>query len=268
MKTKLIITAHDFGLTSSVNEGIIYALNHKNNIFSEISLLPNAPASEEAAQIAKNLDISVDLCICLTNYKPISKNLKTMVDAEGWFLKAETLAWDFSCIDKYSEEEIRREIDAQWDWFVKKVGKKPSGLVSQKGEHGDPKILLPFIEKAKKENVPVRTPVWKWKENYAAQSYANEENVLHTKAVFIGLFDWKGRYGYDLETRIDQLISDIKKTGDYSELLLFCGFVDEELMNLTSINWQRGQFLSILDNDTIIGKIKDSFELISFKDLK
>ena len=85
MKTKLIITAHDFGLTSSVNEGIIYALNHKNNIFSEISLLPNAPASEEAAQIAKNLDISVDLCICLTNYKPISKNLKTMVDAEGGF---------------------------------------------------------------------------------------------------------------------------------------------------------------------------------------
>ena len=65
-------------------------------------------------------------------------------------MKAETLAWDFSCIDKYSEEEIRREIDAQWDWFVKS-GQKPSGLVSQKGEHGDPKILLPFIEKAKKK---------------------------------------------------------------------------------------------------------------------
>src|SRR3989344_2404008 len=100
MKNKLIVTAHDFGLTHSGNLGVLYAINHPENIFTEYSLLPNAPGSMEA--------------------------VKTMVDKNGNFLDADATTWDFSCIDNFNDDEIITEIDAQYDWFVKNVGRKPS----------------------------------------------------------------------------------------------------------------------------------------------
>jgi len=267
-RKKLIVTAHDVGITHSVNLGIKYALNHPDNIFSELSLLVNAPGSEEAAKMFKDSDIPIDLCIVLTNYKPILKTHKTLVDKNGNFKRADTLEWDFSCIDSFSEEEIKKEIDAQWDWFIDNLGRKPSALTAQKGEHGDPKVLIPFVEKAKKENVPIRAPYWKWKSNYAAHAYVVEEGVKHTNNIIIGCFDWKGRFGMDIEEDLDKIIDTINSNVGITELFVFCGFVDEEIFDLSSVSWQRGQYLHILKYKTeILRKLKDSFDLISYSDL-
>lgn len=269
MKNKLIVTAHDFGLTHSVNLGVFYSINHPENIFTEYSLLPNAPGSLEASKIARNNPkLSVNLCITLTNYKPISQNLKTMVDRDGNFLHASTSTWDFSCIDKFDEKEIKAEIDAQYDWFVKNVGRKPSALVSQKNEHGDPKILIPFVEKAKKENLPIAGPFWKWKSNYGAQEYVTNEGVKCTSNVAICLKDWKGRLGYDLESDLDQLIIDYSTKSGVTEFIVFCGFADKETLSLSSLSWQRGQYLAILERKPeILRKIRNSFQLINYGDL-
>ena len=51
---KLIITAYDFGLCNSVNEGIMWCLNHKNNIITEVSLIPNSIGSMDAVKKSKN----------------------------------------------------------------------------------------------------------------------------------------------------------------------------------------------------------------------
>ncbi|EKD57924.1 MAG: hypothetical protein ACD_57C00093G0002 [uncultured bacterium] len=106
-----------------------------------------------------------------------------------------------------------------------------------------------------------------WKENYGAQSYVEQEGVKSTQNIFLGLKEWKGKFGYDLIEDIDQLIADIKTKEGVSELLVFPGFVDKELMDKSTLNWQRGQFLQVLDNNEVISKIKDNFELISFRDL-
>ena len=269
MKNKLIVTAHDFGLTHSVNLGVSYAINHPENIFTEYSLLPNAPGSMEAAKIAReHPELSVNLCITLTNYKPISQNLKTMVDESGNLLRANTGTWDFSCIDKFNDDEIITEINAQYDWFINNVGRKPSALVSQKNEHGDPKILLPVVEKAKKENLPIAGPFWKWKSNYGAQEFVKNEGVKYTSNVAICLGDWKGKLGYDLEIDLDKLIEDYLSKNGVSEFIVFCGFVDQETLNLSSLGWQRGQYLAILERKPeILRKIKDSFQLINYGEL-
>ncbi len=266
-KNKLIVTAHDFGLCNSVNKGIVLALEHPNNIITEVSLLPNAPGSKEAARIARDLKISVCLCVNLTTFKPLSTTVPSMVDKNGIFLKVDVGTWNFSSFDSYTEKDVALEIDAQWMWFVENVGRKPTAIVTRKSEFGDPKVLLPLIKKAKKESVPVRTPVWMWKENYGAQSYAKQEGIKLTQHIFIGLKDWCGRFGYDLEKGIDALIKDINSAKGLSELLVFPGFVDEELFKLSIINWQRGQFLQILNKPEIIKKIKDNFELISCEDI-
>lgn len=267
MKRKLIVTAHDFGLCPSVNEGVLYCLAHPNNLISEISILPNFPASPKAASLIKRRDCSVSLNTNFTSGRPLSSPVKSLVDKDGNFRRVDVATWDFSAIDEFDEEDIVKELGAQWDWFLKHLGRKPSAILSRKNEHGDPKILLPVTQLAKRQKVPIRTPVWRWQENYGAQSYVEQEEVRSSQHIFIGLRDWQGRFGYDLVEDIDRLIDDIYASQGICELLVFPGFVDEELFKMSSLNWQRGQFLKILDNQVVVNKIKNNFDLISFSDL-
>lgn len=267
MKQQLIVTAHDFGLCASVNDGIRYVLEHKNNFVTELALLVNAPGSEEAARMAKETDMSVSLCLNLTTFHPIAKEVPSLVDAKGKFLRVDVETWDFHVIDQYHEDDIRKEIDAQVEWFIKYVGRKPSALLSRKNEHGDPKILIPFVEKAKDLGIPVRTPVWKWKENYGAQSYVVQEGVPSTSSVCLAYLGWKGPNAYDLEKDVDRFIDEFSKRKGTSELLVLTGFVDEELFQLSSVNWQRSQIFSILDRDDVIDKIRSNFDLVSYRSL-
>lgn len=268
MKQPLIVTAHDFGLCSSVNDGICYVLDHKNNIITELALLVNAPGSEEAARIAKKRNISISLNLNLTTFHPIASHVPSLLDESNQLLHVNVETWDFHVIDQYQEEDIRREIDAQVQWFIDHVGGKPSALLARKNEHGDPKILIPYIEKAKELGVPVRSPVWKWKENYGAQSYVEQEGVPSTSSVFLAFLGWKGPNGYDLEKEVNQFVEEASKRKGTSELLVPIGFIDEVLFQLSTVNWQRAQIFSLLERDDVIEKIRSAFDLVSYRDLR
>ncbi len=267
-KGRIIVTAHDVGLSHSVNIGVKYAISQKENIFTELSLLLNAPGSNEAAKIFKNYNIPINLCLVFSKFKPLFKNAKTLITSNGNLKKVDVETWDFSCIDDFDPKELENEINAQWDLFIKHVGRKPSALVSQKSEHGDPKILIPFVKKAKKENVPIRTPYWKWKRNYAAESYVVEQGLKSVNNIIICCRDWKGRFGKDLEEDLEEIKKTVCKNKGPTEILLFCGFVDEETYKLSSLTWQRGQYLNILKyNPSILLNLKEEFELISYADI-
>lgn len=269
MKNKLIFTIHDFGLTQSVNDGIYYALNHRNgDIITQLSLLPNTSGSLDAARFAReNTDIPVNLCFALTTSSPISKEVPSLIDNSGKFLKVNTKTWDFSILDKYNEDDIAKELEAQYNWFVHNIGRKPVSLTTQKNEHGDPKVLKHFVDIAKREGLPIQIPLWKWKSNYGAKAYADSFGVTMTDNVYVGIKDWNGKFGYDLEKDIDLLISDTSKNTGVNELIAFCGFIDKELFDSTSVSWQRGQIFNVLNNDAQVQKIRDNFDLISYKSL-
>lgn len=266
-KIKSISTIHDFGLCSSVNRGIKYILNHKNNFFKELSLLPNAPGSEEAAKFAKDSKISTNLCLNFTSFKPLSKNVPSLVNREGNFYKPNIRTWDFSDLDKFEEEDIDKELEAQWKWFVKNVGRKPSAIVTRKNEYGDPKFLIPVTKKAKQEKVAVRTPVWKWRENYAAESYVNQERIPHPTKLTICLEDWNGRFGINVEESTDLLVSQYQDFDDITELIFFVGFVDKDLFEISTVNWQRSMIMNWIDDDKLIEKLHRTFEFVSYSDL-
>ena len=264
---ELIVVAHDYGLCESVNRGIEYVLEHKNNIVSDVSLLVNAPGSNAAVQYIKKNNISACLNLNLTTFRPISKNTSSLVDNKGFFRKVDISTWDFSVIDSFKDKDVENEVNAQYKWFVKNVGHKPSAILSRKNETGDPKILLPMVELAQRENLPVRAPVWEWKENYGAQSFVEQSGVKLTGHVFVGLKDWKGRFGYDPVRDLARLISDIKEKEGISELLFFPGFVDKELFNISTLDWQRGQIVQLVKKGDLTKEIKSNFQLISYSDL-
>ncbi|HXK52553.1 ChbG/HpnK family deacetylase [Candidatus Nomurabacteria bacterium] len=265
-KKRVVFTLHDFGKSFSVNDGIVFAMNHAENIATQYSLLPNGIASNQAAQIARErTDLSFDLCFTFTDFKPIGKGYKTLTDSDGYFLKANTAQWDFSVLDNYNSYEIEKEIEEQYEWFLTNVGRKPTALTTQKSEHGDPKILIPITDLAKKENIPLRTPAWQWFSNYAAQSYVEDLGLTFSNSVFVATKDWKGEHGYSLEEDVDLLISDIKNTEGISEIVVLAGFVDQELFDMSSVSWQRGEYLNLLvRKPEILKRYATEFDIISY----
>lgn len=270
MKKKLIITIHDFGISHSVNKGLIYAASHKNNIARQISIIATTVGSDNAVTVAKKYldEFPLGLNIALTVGKPLIKNHKTLVDTEGKFYKPDLEKWDFTIFDTFDQEEIKREIDAQYTWFLEKFNKKPNVLCTPKSEHGDPKVLIPFVDKAKEEGLPIRTPAWEWYENYAAQAYVKDMGVTCNDKIILTSIDWGGRFGFDLETQLDALIDEVNSTDGIVEILVFCGFMDQELMDVSSMTWQRGHYLNILERrGDIIDRIKEEFEIISYNEI-
>lgn len=270
MKKQIIITGHDLGYSRAVNDGYDYILSHPSRLFSELSILPNSQYSQEAVAIAKKSGLSVNLAISLVNSKLVSLSTARSLLGSGNHLKdvQNVKTWDFSVIDTFKSEDIAKEITAQYEWFIKHFGHKPSALVTQKGEHGDPKILEPLIKLAKDESLPLRAPWWKWRTNYGAQSLVEFEGIKTTSAIFVCFKDWQNLSGYDLETDLEELIKKIKNTQGVSEILFLPGFCDQELLDMTSISWQRGQVIAILERKYhLIERLFSEFEVITYQDL-
>ena len=61
---RVVVTADDFGIAEEINKGIVHA--HLNGIVTSASLLTNAPATEDAIQIAKStpsLEVGIHLSL-------------------------------------------------------------------------------------------------------------------------------------------------------------------------------------------------------------
>jgi len=270
MKKKIIITGHDLGLSKSVNEGYAYAVTQLPKVFSELSLLPNSKYSLDAAKIAKESGISTNLSISFVAHHlySLSKG-RSLMGQDGHLKRVNNVnTWDFSVIDTFTPEDIENEIQAQYQWFIDTMGRKPSALVTQKGEHGDPKILEPMIRLAKSEGLPMRAPLWQWQANYGAQSLVESEGIKSTSQFLVCFRDWKAGGGFDPETDLEELIKKIDAVNGVSEIAFLAGFCDAELLDMTSVSWQRGQILAILKRKYhIIEQLYSDFDVITYSDL-
>jgi len=271
MKRQIILTGHDLGFSKSVNDGYDYATKKLPKSFSELSILPNSKYSLDAVKIAKDSGLSVNLSIGLINRHLFSLSKSpSLTDSSNHFNSVNNYkSWDFSIIDSFADDDIEKEIKAQYQWFLDNFGHKPSALVTQKGEHGDPKILEPLIRLAKSENLPMRAPLWKWQTNYGAQSLVESEGIKTTSQFLVSFKDWQNGSGYDLETDIDKIIDKINEVDGISEIALLAGFCDQELLDMTSVSWQRSQILNIIKRKYhIIERLYQEFDVITYGDIK
>jgi predicted glycoside hydrolase/deacetylase ChbG (UPF0249 family) len=156
---QLIVAADDFGLTKSVNEGIVRA--HQEGIVTSLNLLPTGEAFDDALRLAK--DIGLDEAgahLALTETRAITDPAKilTLVDTDGNFYKGHAQFFLKFISGGIDLGQIYVEWRAQLE-KARAVGITITNLSTHEHIHMIPALLDIVIRLAKEYNIPaVRYP--------------------------------------------------------------------------------------------------------------
>ena len=148
---KLVINADDFGLSNSVNEGIVYC--YKNGLVSSTSMMTNTPYTEAAVKLAKEnkiTNIGVHLNLTYGHSVLPQDEVPSLVDERGIFHYVCMLGYHTQYVD------AKKELRAQIEKFLS-FGLKPTHLDHHHYFNEIPNILKAYLELAKEYDLPVRS---------------------------------------------------------------------------------------------------------------
>ncbi len=149
----VVITADDFGLTRSLNDGIIKA--YEEGIVTGVSILPTGFAFEEAIEWLKsNRIVDVGVHLSLTVFRPLTdtKEIATLVTKKGHFLKRYQFLLKF-IIGRISLDEVYIELKRQLE-KVRNAGLNIVHISSHEHIHMMPGILEIFARLAREYSIP------------------------------------------------------------------------------------------------------------------
>ena len=244
---KLIINADDFGLTNGVTYGIYDAI--KNGIVTSTTMMVNTLASELAAELVKSdPELKVGLHLNLSLGKPLTV-CKSLVDKNGNFIKPKELKKD----EQYDEEEVYREFEAQYVKFILLTGKEPMHIDSHLYLHQ----IFPKVERqAKRLSEEVGVPLRQF------------DTKQYKGVYFEGRF--KHKEGESIETMKEKFKKIVAENSEkeYVELMVHPGYVDIELLKISSYNFSRVMESAVLVDTEIKEYMeKNAIKLISFAEL-
>jgi len=156
---QLIVAADDFGLTKSVNEGIVRS--HEEGIVTSLNFLPSGEAFEDAVRLAKEIGLKeAGAHLALTETRSVSapSRISSLVDADGNFYRGHAsffLKFISGAIDL---DQVYVEWKAQMD-KARATGIKITNLSSHEHIHMLPALLSILISLAKEYGIPaIRYP--------------------------------------------------------------------------------------------------------------
>lgn len=156
---QLIVAADDFGITESVNEGIVRS--HEEGIVTSLNFMPTGEAFDDALRRAKSIGLDeagVHLALTETVSVTESSKISSLADAEGRFYKGHT-----QFLLKYIAGSIDLdEVYVEWRAQLQKVstaGIRITNLSSHEHIHMLPEFLDIMIKLAKEYDIPaIRYP--------------------------------------------------------------------------------------------------------------
>ena len=251
---RLIVNGDDFGITHGCNLALIDCF--KKGIMTSTSMMTNMPYAQEAARLWKeNPDLSVGLHFCLTVGKPLTKEY-SFIKKDGTFDKA------ILCQQKGIHlDEIRNELQVQYDRFVELNGCKPDHFNSHHGIEQIPGCGEILEEFSHRYDIPLR-------------AFLNREDWAEYDTSFEGcpirLIRNSAAKGPIAPEDLIALfeMEDLESDRAY-ELAAHPGYVDYDLLQLSSLTNGRAydahNFMSEQLKDWID---ENKIERITFRDLK
>ncbi len=252
---KLLIQSDDYAISRAVSLGIIHGI--KNGVVRNTGIFMNMPYTEECFKwIEPYLDkigFGIDLNLS-TGYTVLSHNeVKGLTHEDGrFFSSSENRKMDNEAnnFDHVNYEEAYKEFDAQIQKFIKMVGRKPDYIHNH--AYSTKTILKVTQDLVEKYQVPYSKDF-----SYPAMGWYKFGEGLEGQIKDYGL--------------IDYIINDVNGylNKEIGLLVTHCGYVDSDIVNLSSFNTCRFKDLEALTSDEVKNWIKDNnIELITYKDIK
>lgn len=268
----LIINADDFGLSKSINEGIIKSFN--DGVVTSTSLMANGYGFDDAILKAKenpNLDIGIHLNIY--RYRSLSpKNeINSLVNNKGEFF---TSYWKV-IFGAFNLEEVEKEFRLQIE-KVLSSGIKPSHIDGEKHLHLWPPIFLLVARLAREYDINFIRLVKEWAFPFNIKSLVLGLLSLYNShtAKKYGLKVVSSTIGlYRAPRSLASLSLSLKRgRGELVEYFVHPGYIDEEFLTIhqtfkETLLYSREEELRILTNlETKIIIEKNRFKPSTFKE--
>lgn len=253
---KLIINADDFGLTMGVTKGIIKGI--KDGFITDTSVLTNSKHFYDSIELAKQNGItSMGVHLTITFFKPVleASRVQSLVDSGGNFYRNPRLI-----PSSYKIEEVRSELRAQIEKFLL-TGMKLNHLDTHHGFSVlDTQMLDMVIGLAKEYKVPMRRDD-SLSEDIQMKEKVTSSGIVTTDDLFI-------LNSNENETGIISFLEQHKNRSSSIEVAGHPGFVDDELLAISSLTQQRERDLNLFRSKELMQYIKENkIELISFSKL-
>ena len=256
---KLLIQSDDYGISRAVARGIVYGIQY--GLIRNTGMFTNMPWSEECAgwirpyldRIAFGIDLNIS-----TGYPLCRRDeIPTLVKEDGSFLSS----WESRRLDgeandheHTSRKELVREFEAQIDRFVQIMGRKPDYIHAH--AYTTTRIMDVQRELADKYQIPYSSDVWKRIEGIGVDEYRipwyKKPSTLENQRD-------SSMKQYILENRESLLAKE------YGLLVGHMGYVDRELMELSTYHLYRLNDLEAVTSPEIMAWVKENqVELITY----
>ncbi len=267
---KLLTQGDDFGYTKAVTLGIIDAID--NGVLRNTGIFTNMPAAVLAAEYIRNNDkacFGIDFNIVSGPSVCDPKDIPSLVDEEGQFIRSgvrvkdERFKTKEGRIAMFPYEEVYAEIRAQYDRFIELTGKKPGYLHGHSLPHENYNKAIQQI--SEEEGIPYSGDI---REKYGFKSiHEVMMGPSFDPANVKKVFDPTDQLAKDPLGNVlkyaDHLLS-----GEYATVGGHPGFVDEELMQLSTLSLERMKDHAMMVSPVFKKWIEDNgVELITYYDL-
>lgn len=256
MKKKLIINADDFGLSEAFSLGVVKAF--EEGVVSSVSIMVNLPASEFAANLAKQIpNMFVGLHTNLVLGKPCSdpKEIPSLVDENGDFLGSKEYK---SGERSFVYDDVKRETLAQMKQFEELLGYKPQHIEGHSAM--DKNVGKAFYDIAVAEKIHASmfedADVPELTDYFPVRI---EENNMKAADRGVRVEDFTKDYFHILSTETDKIV----------ELHFHPGYIDQFIVDHSTLVLPRCRDLATcIDPKVKQWVIANQIDLISFGDLK
>jgi predicted glycoside hydrolase/deacetylase ChbG (UPF0249 family) len=256
---KLIVNADDFALTMGVTKGIIKGM--KEGIVTDTSVLVNSQYFEESIQLAKANGItSMGVHLTLTFSKPILpvSEVRSIVDNNGDFFRRPSLI-----PLTYKVDEVYNELKTQIEKFLL-TGMELNHLDTHHGFSVIDAAMIEVVKSLVKEyKVPLR------RDDALTNDKGLKELFLSSSSGIASTADCYVLSRDENENSIISMLEKYNRTSEAIEIACHPGFVDNDVLSLSSLTYERERDLELFMSEKIIKYINDNnIELISYSELQ
>lgn len=276
----LIVSADDFGLSDSINDGILKAC--QDGIVTSVNVIPSGASYYGAAGLLKTAGIKeIGAHLALTETSPVTEaeKITTLVGPNGNFHKSYTGLFAHLLLNKIDREQIYLELRNQLE-RLRLTGIQITSLSSHQHVHIFPAILEIFIKLAREYGIPyiryldndILLPPFKISKIYkkiilglfsAKDKYLMERAGLDHADNFFGFLD-SGRIDEDILLRMLNKLPE-----GTTELVTHPGFISAEVLYKCVFHKNCETDLAALTSRCVRKAIEDNgIKLIPFSQLK